>query len=207
MGMLTHLAIRVLIIWGFATLTARIIGTWQHPHSALAGFREGCDDQPQPCWQGIIPGFTTLNELDAILENKGYRLTGDGAGTLTYWLSGRLCSRVWVGYWKNTVTRLGMPVCDGARLGDLALVNDDFYTVTQSGLTMMNGKVVVGLPAGGNGSCMVLKPHGQVTQIWLSSEKVTYKQPIIPLWRGYLPFGRYRKWYALDCRPLGMQPN
>lgn len=189
------------------TITAQVIGQQHTPHPALAGFRQDCAHQAQPCWRGIIPGITTVGELATILTGKGYRRTEDGAGTPMYWQPGDLCSRIWLGYRDNLVTRLGMSLCDDARLGDLALIFDEFYTVTQSGLTMLNGQVVIGLPAGDNGACMNFKPRGRVAQIWLSAERITYTQSIIPRWRGYLPFARYHKWYDLDCRPLGKLLN
>lgn len=40
----------------------------------MRGFIEGCEDKPQPCWYGIIPGETTLEDARNILEKLGYTL-------------------------------------------------------------------------------------------------------------------------------------
>ncbi len=47
-------------VFGVLTLTARAVGALQPPHPALAGFTEGCLNQP--CWYGIVPGTTTAAE-------------------------------------------------------------------------------------------------------------------------------------------------
>ncbi|MEO8612103.1 MAG: hypothetical protein ABI690_29670 [Chloroflexota bacterium] len=54
------------------TLAARALGTTQPPNPALRGFTEGCEDKPQPCWYGIMPGITTVREADHILKDMGY---------------------------------------------------------------------------------------------------------------------------------------
>lgn len=43
-----------------------------HPVLALQGLEEGCKDQPQPCWYGIVPGIMTLDEAGKRLEDLGY---------------------------------------------------------------------------------------------------------------------------------------
>jgi hypothetical protein len=53
-------------------LTARAIGTTRPPNPALRGFVEGCEDKPQPCWYGIVPGVTTVEEALHTMEVMGY---------------------------------------------------------------------------------------------------------------------------------------
>lgn len=53
-------------------LTARAIGTNQPPNPALRGFVEGCEDKPQPCWYGIVPGVTNGELANSILINFGF---------------------------------------------------------------------------------------------------------------------------------------
>jgi hypothetical protein len=185
------------------TMVAQILGHWQPPNPALRGFHDGCDDKPQPCWYGIIPGVTTLDELAHILNMKGYRRTGDGAGTLMYWQTGDLCSRIWLGLQQDIVTRLGMLACGDIYLGNMSLIFGDFYTVTQSGLTLLNGQVIIGLPAQTGSTCMVVTPYGRVAQIWLSDQAVAPDRERLAAWHGYLSFNHYRKLYGLDCSPLG----
>lgn len=54
------------------TLTARTVGTTQPPNPALRGFVEGCEDKPQPCWYGIVPGMTTIEEAKMTLATNDY---------------------------------------------------------------------------------------------------------------------------------------
>ncbi len=49
-------------------IAARALGTLRPPHPALAGFTEGCEGQPSPCWYGIVPGVTTAGEAGQIAE-------------------------------------------------------------------------------------------------------------------------------------------
>lgn len=58
----------------FLTLSAvaPMFGGQEPPHPALEGFGTGCDDQPQPCWYGIVVGQTTWEEARAILQALGY---------------------------------------------------------------------------------------------------------------------------------------
>src|SRR5690554_275096 len=57
------------------TLTSRALGETQPLHPALRGFSEECEDKPQPCWYGIMPGVTTAGEAIARLEAQAYRLS------------------------------------------------------------------------------------------------------------------------------------
>jgi hypothetical protein len=47
---------------------SRAIGARQPLPSALAGFVEGCEDKPHPCWYGIVPGLTTQQDVYDLLN-------------------------------------------------------------------------------------------------------------------------------------------
>jgi hypothetical protein len=51
---------------------AKVIGSLQPPNPALRGFFEGCENKRQPCWYGIVPSITTLDEGDFLLKQVGY---------------------------------------------------------------------------------------------------------------------------------------
>jgi len=53
------------------SLTARALGGTQPPHPVLCGFVEGCESKLQPCWYGIVPGVTTTEEAQSLLEQYG----------------------------------------------------------------------------------------------------------------------------------------
>ena len=53
-------------------LVARSLGSTNPPNPSLQGFIEGCENQP--CWHGIIPGVTTIDDAKAKLLSSGYSL-------------------------------------------------------------------------------------------------------------------------------------
>ncbi|MBA3874981.1 MAG: hypothetical protein H0X30_38125 [Anaerolineae bacterium] len=64
----------ITLIFLALSLTARAFGS-THPSSlnpALNGFVEGCKDEDRPCWYGIIPGTTTLEEALNVMAKMGY---------------------------------------------------------------------------------------------------------------------------------------
>lgn len=56
------------------SLTTRALGSTQPPNLALRGFTEGCEDKPQPCWYGIVPGVTAKDEVMKLAQNGGYEI-------------------------------------------------------------------------------------------------------------------------------------
>jgi hypothetical protein len=54
---------------------ARVIGAAYPTHPALDYFQQGCDDKPHPCWNGIVPGLTTLDETRRIMAYAGTGVT------------------------------------------------------------------------------------------------------------------------------------
>lgn len=170
--------------------------------SALDGFVENCQDKPQPCWYGIVPGVTTLTETRAVLEKRGYSPSSDGSGTLVYWQAGHLCSRIWLGYQDDLIVRLGMPICEDVRLGSLMRLLGRVYSVTPSGVTLDSGQVAVGLMSGAGSACITLNPFSRAAQLWLSAESVVKRADNPTAWRGFLSFQRYQRLYNLGCVPI-----
>jgi hypothetical protein len=78
---MTRLYLRLIIPFAIVclifTLTARAIGTTQPPNPALRGFVEGCENKPQPCWFGIMPGVTTVEKAQYRLLMLGYHYAID----------------------------------------------------------------------------------------------------------------------------------
>jgi hypothetical protein len=55
------------------SVIARALGTTQPPNPALRGFVEGCENKPQPCWYGIVPGVTRRQDvITQLAKNMGY---------------------------------------------------------------------------------------------------------------------------------------
>ncbi|MEZ4670297.1 MAG: hypothetical protein R3E39_20515 [Anaerolineae bacterium] len=196
----------LIVIFSGASLTARALGGSQPPGSELVGFTSGCEGLPQPCWYGVVPGITTVDEANRLWAIQGYTESADGLGTLIYWKTGNLCSRLWVGRSDNIVMRIGMPLCNDIRLGYVAMQFDNaFHIVTQSGVTLLEGQVALAMGAG-TSQCIDFNPFGRVAQIWMSAEsEVRNSRPNLPLWRGYQPFNHYQRDYHLNCIPFRFQ--
>jgi hypothetical protein len=47
-------------------MAARTLGSTEPPNPALEGFTVGCEGKLQPCWYGIVPGVTTVEEATTI---------------------------------------------------------------------------------------------------------------------------------------------
>jgi len=59
------------MVAGVLAVSSRTLGAIQPPNPALQAFDMGCEDQPQPCWFGIIPGKTTESEINQLLAFAG----------------------------------------------------------------------------------------------------------------------------------------
>lgn len=86
---LLNLSLALVAAFAVFNVAARTLGTLQPPNPALAGFTEGCEDKPQPCWYGIVPYETTFDEAKAVAQQKHMVLLPDketvkGWANLTY---------------------------------------------------------------------------------------------------------------------------
>jgi hypothetical protein len=66
------LILPISLIFPVLSLAARVLGSTQPPNPALRGFTEGCEDKPQPCWYGIVPGVTTVEQAKSLFAEQGY---------------------------------------------------------------------------------------------------------------------------------------
>src|SRR5262245_5873722 len=64
----------LIILFGILSLATRALGAGQPPNPALAGFSEDCENLPQPCWFGILPGFTNMGGVARQMDKLGYKL-------------------------------------------------------------------------------------------------------------------------------------
>lgn len=75
------LVLPIALIFLALSLTARASGRTPPPNltlidaaPAMRGFVENCDDQPGPCWHGIVLGITPGRKIRQYLEAAGYRI-------------------------------------------------------------------------------------------------------------------------------------
>jgi len=50
-------------------------GRMQSRHAALDGFVDACASESQPCWNGIVPGVTTIQQTREIMAYAGTGVT------------------------------------------------------------------------------------------------------------------------------------
>jgi hypothetical protein len=65
----TKLALPLILVFALLTVAARVFGAAQTRDPILAGFTQDCTGKPQPCWYGIVPGVTSLQEVRAIMSH------------------------------------------------------------------------------------------------------------------------------------------
>ncbi len=78
--LLLKLSLLVVPALTITILVARMFGSTQPPNSFVSGFNDNCEYQAQPCWYGIIPGTTTIDQAKTDLLNAGYSI--DSTSTL-----------------------------------------------------------------------------------------------------------------------------
>lgn len=71
MRILIKLILYSLLFFSSLSVLARTLGTAQPTDVALAGFTEGCQSKPQPCWYGIVPGVTPGDQVSALIPFAG----------------------------------------------------------------------------------------------------------------------------------------
>src|SRR5689334_9061762 len=69
---LLKLALFITCIGAVTSFAATALGTAQPLNPILRGFTEGCEDQPQPCWYGIVPGITDIKQAHDLLFKYQY---------------------------------------------------------------------------------------------------------------------------------------
>lgn len=125
----------LVMVFAILTLIASIFGSTYPSNTALQGFTEGCQDKPQPCWYGVVPGETTMQEAEQILTQLGYTLkTVEDPSPLDYWQTDHpqhLACQVDLTVWPmskvpgeiiKVVQNLNLWDCKNIQLGDLLLM-------------------------------------------------------------------------------------
>lgn len=113
-------AIIILTVLLAGSIAAKAIGSLQSPNNpALRGFTEGCEDKPQPCWYGIIPGVTTEEEANQILEKLTYGKSVNIEHMSRYAEINIIDCDIHIGAYSNLVYAISWANCDGLSLGAL----------------------------------------------------------------------------------------
>ena len=147
---LLKLALILITVLIPVSIVAKAFGTLQPPSPALRGFIEGCEEQPQPCWYGIVPGITTLEQARTRIISLGYMLSQQTQDAAYYYKDDPAdCPRVILSYTgsRDPAFSIHLYQCNQLSIGDSAQLGrfkhilktspgdynisvDDFYTIT-----------------------------------------------------------------------------
>lgn len=90
----------------------------------LIGFDVGCQMLDDPCWQGIVPGVTTLEETRQQLEEAGYQAGIENASLRYYYFYSKKlkpgCVKVGYAEGRTVLSYLRLYCMEGVRVGDVS---------------------------------------------------------------------------------------
>lgn len=171
-----------------AALLAKGMGSLQPPNPALAGFTQGCENKPQPCWYGIEPTTASWDEVIAALEGAAFTVSErmDKTTGLTsiegfHETSGCLAR---FNYGGSQAGRGRIILDCPMQLGDYILLAGTPETIASCGGILHYNKGTISLTTTADGS---LSPQTMVTQITLTQAQ--QKSPTA--WMGYAPLWKY----------------
>lgn len=210
MRVMLRFLLKLLVIlpltFAMLNIITRTVGTTQPPNPALAGFSEGCEGKPQPCWYGIVPGVTTMEEADQILKGTLHfmEVAHDARGSTTYQPSGHAGDCPFIVYSGSDrvswIDWQAVQNCLPIQLGDIAtrFMESGPFKAAPTGMAFERGSIYasVGTTRPG-GLCIVeLTPFAPITHLNISQPDADTRQK----WRGFMAYGLYSKLYDfLDC--------
>lgn len=196
-----RVAIPLIIIFIALNITARALGSTQPPNPALRGFSEGCEGKSQPCWYGIVPEVTTLDELEHNITLSKYELLPDEIGGVyirrSYRISSEVdCSLIHIFHDGTLVKSVSNGGCHNLRIGDFFTIIDRPYDVASFAVVFVGDFMMMVWPlyhSGRGDQCIELQPLTQVDSFLIDPNTQRYVDSVTkPRWDGFLPY----RWYV-----------
>lgn len=187
---MSHFLLKVLfmslIIFAVLNIAARTVGTTQPMNPALAGFSEGCERKPQPCWYGIVPGVTTIEEGQQFLRSAGYvNVTGSVLPESCIEIHS-VC--VWFGWDNQSVNQINFYWNDRVRFGDMiALIGFPKFIRYFSYEELYFENSAISLKSGWNSAYSMVDAF----IVPGKAPEIITDDGIDRLWHGFLPRWRY----------------
>lgn len=202
----TKLAAFSLLVTILTVLVAPALGHLQPPNPALHGFIQNCDGQPQPCWYGIVPGVTTVNEAVQMLnyQSLGTIERRRPVWTLIYRNTNMNCS-VQIRHEQDVIHSITITGCLDVRLGDLVTTLGTPERILPFSLTFVDETISVetDYQIVQNDSCLNLTPYGSIVEMQIKGQGVGNNSEQPGIWQGFLPYGWYvQRGAALSCADL-----
>jgi hypothetical protein len=146
--LLGKLIVGLTVFFLLLSLTARALGNTQPPNPALRGFVEGCEDKPQPCWYGIVPGVTTAEEGNMVLNSIRYEFDETVSSEFFRHYSQPNSNSCRVILENDHVTsqirRLTVANCKSLIFGNILAIFSDIDGITNeesTGISLQNGQI------------------------------------------------------------------
>lgn len=126
--LLLKLAFLFVLVLSTTGLAARNLSSTQPLNAIMREFVDGCENQPQPCWQGIVPGATTVEAATALLTSRGYVVIETTSAQLTVRKSDAACQKLLMLSGK-IIQQINLQFCEPLLLGDFMEQNSQPDTV------------------------------------------------------------------------------
>jgi hypothetical protein len=197
---MTHIYTRLFV--GFIVLSSAgvffssALGRFRPNNPVLDGIYQGCENQPQPCWYGIRPGKTALEDaLRIVGQTQFVKMDkNDSVVTLVYPNANMRCGvelRSEAGI-VDTVTIIN---CLDKQMGDVvkAMRNANHKLPFSMGMLDATMHDESTDSVGNYVPCLGYTPYGQIIGMPLSASSESAVNPPVG-WHDFLPYG----WYIHD---------
>lgn len=108
-------ALLITLVLTITSLAARAFGSSQPFNPTMREFADGCAEQP--CWQGVVPGETTLAEAKNLLVGKGYKVLSVTSVQLAVSKPNEACQQS-LTLSGGIIRQINLTFCQPMRLGD-----------------------------------------------------------------------------------------
>jgi hypothetical protein len=203
----------LLLVFFSLAMLAKVLGAQQPINPALAGFIEGCEDKPQPCWYGMMPGITVEEGWD-ILDAQNYLFVDPSkegfadAGNPYY--QSKWCNIYFQPSFPadETINLIEISHCKGIRLGDvMAILGSPEALVleyTNIAFQYVDGGILVSTTPANTVDLNLGPPTKEIYSITFLYNPDYIRTETFP-WHGFTrrwgycsmePAGPYCSWYA-----------
>ncbi|MEZ4670413.1 MAG: hypothetical protein R3E39_21105 [Anaerolineae bacterium] len=178
-------------------LCAVALGRGQQSSHALNGFDVDCNAVDIPCWQGLVPGVTTISATRLTVEALGYEpnLTGIELAdhVFSYQMIGHNPACFDLYYWpENRILKSISLRCLDLTIGDMMAVADaprwGWKTKGFGEMLYFPGRYTAAV----NQNLFMLSPFTTIDAVYIETGLTNSPDPLLALeWMGFAPRWRY----------------
>ncbi len=182
----------ILIMLGVLSLTSRAFGATQPINPALDGLVTDCAGKLEPCWYGIVPGTTTLHDVEVQTEKYDYKFgVGSTAWSINFVSDSHVppCVQMYFDSQTMLVSSIILS-CMNFRTGDIATIlgqPDSRIWHTSEDTDWTYGTIVARLSPAWTNSPFESALYIQLFDANQKNQQTHSQMP----WQGFLPRWRY----------------